>query len=358
MSGANSDKGAELPVLVSDPDLEKYPEFKKLLKALTRYIADDGTTKEIQKDYTEINDALRQEKLQYLQAKVVYEELNDILLDYEINRLDHEPDSASAQTYKAMKEALISSEVLDYLDFNPEIGGSDVTLLGLKADQLHPNDSHKMVLQQGLIPELENRLKSKCEQIAQYQETSKSKEGDAKFAFAKATQLPSIIEAEKMSLQEERKRLQENRMTRSAQHVQYYQTLVRSLEVSEKLITEYKLEWQKKYDEITSNWLAAKCQAMCLKIRVLQNQMLCDTYTPESVNALKQIRQSLESKENDTKKELHRVMQSLKAYTSIGMGFEELVQLYGDIIAEIDNKKWALTELRHNENNDLNDLWK
>ena len=45
------------------------------------------------------------------------------------------------------------------------------------------------------------------------------------------------------------------------------QTLVRSLEVSEKLITEYKLEWQKKYDEITSDWLAAKCQAMCLKIR-------------------------------------------------------------------------------------------
>jgi hypothetical protein len=45
---------AELPVLVSDQDLEKYPEFKKLLKTLTRYVADDGTTKEIQKDYTEV----------------------------------------------------------------------------------------------------------------------------------------------------------------------------------------------------------------------------------------------------------------------------------------------------------------
>ena len=52
------------------------------------------------------------------------------------------------------------------------------------------------------------------------------------------------------------------------------------------------------------------------------------------------------------------MMQSLKAYKSIGMGFDELVQLYGDIIAEIDNKKWALTELRHSDNNDLNDLWK
>ena len=50
--------------------------------------------------------------------------------------------------------------------------------------------------------------------------------------------------------------------------------------------------------------------------------------------------------------------QSLKAYKSIGMGFDDLVQLYSDITAEIDNKKWALTELRHSDNNDLNDLWK
>ena len=120
------------------------------------------------------------------------------------------------KTYKAMKEALISAEAVDYLDFNPEISGTDVTLLGLKADRLYPNDANKMVkisidsamftfitfrslkrfelvicwaqnhsyfefvsfpkmLQQGIIPELENRLKSKCEEIAQYHEASKSK---------------------------------------------------------------------------------------------------------------------------------------------------------------------------------------
>ena len=46
--------GVELPILVGDSDLEKYPEFKKLLKTLTRYVADDGTTKEIKKDNTEV----------------------------------------------------------------------------------------------------------------------------------------------------------------------------------------------------------------------------------------------------------------------------------------------------------------
>jgi hypothetical protein len=48
-------------------------------------------------------------------------------------------------------------------------------------------------------------------------------EGDAKFAFAKATQLPSIIEAEKLCLRDEKKRPHADRMTTSAQHAQYYQ---------------------------------------------------------------------------------------------------------------------------------------
>ena len=51
-------------------------------------------------------------------------------------------------------------------------------------------------------------------------------------------------------------------------------------------------------------------------------------------------------KESEIKNELHHVLQSLNAYKSLGMGFDDLVQRYGDTIAEIDNKKWALTELR------------
>ena len=63
-------------------------------------------------------------------------------------------------------------------------------------------------------------------------------------------------------------------------------------------------------------------------------------------------------KENETKKELHRTLQALQAYKSVGMGFENLVGHYSDLLAEIDNKKWALTELRQSDNQDMNDLWK
>ena len=39
------------------------------------------------------------------------------------------------------------------------------------------------------------------------------------------------------------------------------------------------------------------------------------------------------------------------------MGFDALVQQYAALMAEIDNKKWALSELRQTQDDDLGDLW-
>ena len=47
----------------------------------------------------------------------------------------------------------------------------------------------------------------------------------------------------------------------------------------------------------------------------------------------------------------------LIAYESVGMGFDALVQQYAALMAEIDNKKWALSELRQTQDDDLGDLW-
>lgn len=56
-------------------------------------------------------------------------------------------------------------------------------------------------------------------------------EKDSKFAFAKATQLPSVLEAEKLCLEEEKKSVQQNKPVKSAQFVQYYQVWTLSIDV-------------------------------------------------------------------------------------------------------------------------------
>ena len=45
------------------------------------------------------------------------------------------------------------------------------------------------------------------------------------------------------------------------------QVLMQSLQTLEKLITDHRLQSQGKYDRVTVEWLAAKCEAMCLKVR-------------------------------------------------------------------------------------------
>ena len=65
----------------------------------------------------------------------------------------------------------------------------------------------------------------------------------------------------------------------------------------------------------------------------------------------------LKDAEEESSAELHRLTQTLLAYESVGMGFDSLVQQYTTLMAEIDNKKWALSELRQNQDSELDDLW-
>ena len=42
---------------------------------------------------------------------------------------------------------------------------------------------------------------------------------------------------------------------------------MQSLQTLEKLITDHRLQSQAKHDRVTAEWLAAKCEAMSLKVR-------------------------------------------------------------------------------------------
>ena len=47
----------------------------------------------------------------------------------------------------------------------------------------------------------------------------------------------------------------------------------------------------------------------------------------------------------ESKSELAKLEKSLKVYESVGSGFESLIKEYARLTTEIDNRKWALTEL-------------
>ncbi|KAL9976210.1 hypothetical protein ACROYT_G013482 [Oculina patagonica] len=349
-----------LPVHLTASNVQQNPEFAKLLMSLTRHLTESGMSVAVHKDMMQARDTLSEQKLKYLQFQTLYSELKELLIEYDMKKQEVHPSSTMSQLYESLKESLAQAEALDYLEFHPEGGEQSATLLGLKPEHLLTGEHHKKSIhqsfQQNIIPELESRLRSKCETVASFHKPAKQAENE-QLSFAKATQLPAFIENEKQLLDQEIKQLHHNRMLRDKQFRQLYEVLMQSLQTLEKLITDHRLQSQAKYDRVTAEWLAAKCDAMCLKVRVLQNQMIRDTYTPEGTEALKRIKAYLKDAEEESSAELHRLTQTLLAYESVGMGFVSLVQQYTTLMAEIDNKKWALSELRQNQDSELDDLW-
>lgn len=49
----------------------------------------------------------------------------------------------------------------------------------------------------------------------------------------------------------------------------------------------------------------------------------------------------------DTEQVIQQVSQALVAYESVGMGFDSLVEEYTQLRDEVENKKWAVRELKH-----------
>ncbi|XP_013410839.1 HAUS augmin-like complex subunit 4 [Lingula anatina] len=129
-------------------------------------------------------------------------------------------------------------------------------------------------------------------------------------------------------------------------------TLLESLHILEELITKHRLQSQTEKDGILTEWMAARCDAMCLKIRMVEMQILCDTYHVESVQALKAVSENLQTAVHDHKAELHQVSQALTAYEAVGAGFDEMVSEYAKLRDEVENKRWALTELQQSLEDD------
>ena len=58
-------------------------------------------------------------------------------------------------------------------------------------------------------------------------------------------------------------------------------------------------------------------------------------------------RKELDNSICDTHNEIQQVSQVLAGYESIGMGFDSLVEEYTKLCDEVENKTWAVRELKH-----------
>lgn len=351
-----------LPTHLTGIDAENYPGLTDLLKSLSKHISKDGLSKSLKHDVEQAKENLEKEKHSYLQQHILHYELHEMMVDQEVAQQDLAPDSQTEQYHNALRECVSTAEACDYLHKRPYGQGDKTTsLLGLTEEDLLKSNPHMKklpVLQQHYIPELEKRLKHKCEEVASCHFTPSDTEGSEQLAFAKATRLPDILKQECARLEEEKEKSRLDKALISKQFWQLYYALTEALAILEELITKHRLTLQAEKDSVTTDWLSARCHAMHLKIRVFRTKLLCDMYTPDAVMALQQIREHLSQTIQEKESELSRIDQALQAYRSIGMGFEELVQEYEQLQKAVTSKKWALKELKQSMTEEETQDWR
>ncbi|XP_077983532.1 HAUS augmin-like complex subunit 4 [Glandiceps talaboti] len=341
-----------LPLHLNAYDVEHNKEFVKLLTALSKHLTDTGVSRDVEKDRIQAEETLKQEKLAYLQLHLLHLELQEFIMDYEIDSHDIAPSTDTKQFYDAVKHCLYSAEVCNYLDCDLTTKGetSNTALLGLTKEDINRNNPHRKQLnsiEHRLIPKLEERLRNKCETLVTYHQPQKQS-GSSELSFAKSTQLPSMLERECCVLKEEKKQLRQDKAKRDRKFWQYYQSLIEWSNVLSEVIKKHGLKSKMSENIIVTNWLNARCQAVCCRINCLEADVLCDTYTKESVDALKQIKYHMNHAINDCEKELGRLTQAVQAYESLGMGFDKLVKEFHALQEAIDSQRWALAELKPN----------
>eukprot|EP01137_Pigoraptor_chileana_P012500 Opistho-2@64949 len=231
-----------LPLVIPESDLEHNPEFAKLLIDLgERHLTRTGMSKDNDVRLQKSVGAMQQEKMRYLQREALHREVHDILLESNIGGRD------SFEMRDRLELLLSVAGAKNCLNFSPVDPDDSTTLLGLTEDDLdavaHARLGKKtdlQTLQQALIPEVEARMKRKCETIFNFYAGTT---GDAQreLGLAKASQLPQIVAGDKEMLAAEIERLDTNREAYLRQSQERLQIALKCIAVMDTTIREHRL---------------------------------------------------------------------------------------------------------------------
>lgn len=286
---------------------------------------------------------LKQAKLNYFKQLIILTELKELFVQREFS-------GTVSDAHKAVKKRLDFSKLLDHLA--RQSSSSGIFMLGLTEDYVtdlgHFNGAE--INKHSVISELEKHLLNRSKNLVNYYDGSKIPISD-NVVEARAVQLPAVFKLKQEMLLAEKHNLRIDQQKRHTCTLKYLEVLMQSFTVLEKLISEYKLRLQSENDKTNVKCLTVRCQTSQLKLRSIELQLLCDTYTAETTRALKQIKNHLNEKQTECERELNTLTKALELYQSIGFGFDQLVAEFAHLMAEHENKMWALQELQGNNSN-------
>ncbi|KAL5729045.1 AUGMIN subunit 4 [Ranunculus cassubicifolius] len=232
----------------------------------------------------------------------------------------------------------------------PDIGGVPNRYLGITPSYLWNTQLQQTSLsvdmseyQMSISREIESRLKSKCEKI-----TDAIIMDNAEYSVANQVSSARLPERVKLIIEEierEESALREDLYSADRKFAEYYNVLEQILGVLIKLVKDLKLQHQHQYDELRKTWLCKRCQTMNAKLRVLENLLLRDTYTQDSIPALHKIRTYLVEATEEASMAYNKAVTRLREYQGVDPHFDSIARQYQEIVKKLEGMQWTIHQV-------------
>ncbi|KAL8209770.1 hypothetical protein R6Q57_006502 [Mikania cordata] len=239
---------------------------------------------------------------------------------------------------------------------DPTVGGVPNRFLGITPVYLWQTQVQHAPLamdvaeyQMPLLREIEFRLKSKCDKLADAFIDDLDKSTGSQNSSARLPERVKLIIEE---IEREEGALREDLYSADRKFAEYYNVLEQILGVLIKLVKDLKLQHQHQYDELQKTWLCKRCETMSAKLRALEHILLLETYTQESVPALHKIRKYLVEATEEASLAYNKAVTRLHEYQGVDPHFDTIARQYQDMVKKLENMQWTI----HQVEMDLNRL--
>ncbi|KAL5577757.1 hypothetical protein UlMin_019456 [Ulmus minor] len=241
-------------------------------------------------------------------------------------------------------------------DGEPGVGGVPSRFLGITPAylwqtqlQLNPLSMDTTEYQVGLSREIEARLKTKCDKLADAfimddLDSSSSHQNSS-------SRIPERVKFIIEEIERDEAALREDLYSADRKFAEYYNVLEQILAVLIKLVKDLKLQHQHKYDELQKTWLCKRCETMSAKLRVLEHVLLLETYTQESIPALHKIRKYLLEATEEASLQYNKAVTRLREYQGVDPDFDSIARQYRDIVKDLENLEWTIRQVEMDLNN-------
>ncbi|XP_050246902.1 AUGMIN subunit 4-like [Quercus robur] len=232
----------------------------------------------------------------------------------------------------------------------PGVGGVPNRYLGITPAYLWQTQLQRTPLsvdvteyQMCLSREIEARLKAKCEKLADafVMDDIDSSSGHQ----TSSSRLPERVKLIIEEIEREEAALREDLYAADRKCAEYYNVLEQILGVLIKLVKDLKLQHQHKYDDLQKTWLCKRCETMSAKLRVLENVLLLETYTQESIPALHKIRKYLLEATEEASIAYNKAVTRLREYQGVDPHFDTIARQYHDIVKKLENMQWTIHQV-------------